>query len=273
VRIAARGLTFDVHAGGPESGVPVLLLHGFPQDSREWDLVRPSLHAAGLRTYALDQRGYSPSARPTRVADYAMTEVVADAVAVLDALGLASAHVVGHDWGATVGWLLAYAHPDRVRSLTAVSVPHPKALAEALRGLDQTLRLWYFPMFRTRFAERLLLGRDAAALRGSLAPIGRDRADLYADAMTEPGRLTAALNWYRANKLSSGADVGTVRVPTTYVYSTRDGAVGPRSVRGTGIWVDGDYRLVVLPKISHWVPEQAPAALSDAIRARIIDDV
>ena len=78
MQIKARGLTFDVYEGGPADGAPVLLLHGFPQDHREFDLILPRLHAAGLRTYALDQRGYSPGARPpatsTEVADRAVAE-------------------------------------------------------------------------------------------------------------------------------------------------------------------------------------------------------
>src|SRR5262249_15043794 len=120
MQIEARGLTFDVYEGGPADGDPVLLLHGFPQDHREFDLIRPRLHEAGLRTYAVDQRGYSPGARPADVKSYRITEPAADAVAVLDALGIESAHVIGHDWGAQVGWQLAGVHPDRVRTLTAI---------------------------------------------------------------------------------------------------------------------------------------------------------
>src|SRR5215217_1214931 len=133
MEIKARGMTFDVYEGGPADGEPVLLLHGFPQDHREFDLVLPRLHAAGLRTYAMDQRGYSPGARPADVSAYRMPEQTADALAVLDALGVESAHVIGHDWGAQVGWLLAAHHPERVRTLTAISVPHPMALRLALR--------------------------------------------------------------------------------------------------------------------------------------------
>src|SRR3712207_5726185 len=149
--VEARGLTFDVYEEGPAGGTPVLLLHGFPQDSRQWDLVVPRLHAAGLRTYALDQRGYSDGARPADVSAYRLSECVADVVAVLDALGVRAAHVVGHDWGANVGWLLAIHHPDRVRTLTAVSVPHPLAMRDAVRAhWSQGLRLGYFAIFRRR---------------------------------------------------------------------------------------------------------------------------
>jgi pimeloyl-ACP methyl ester carboxylesterase len=269
MEIKARGLTFDLYEGGPADGDPVLLLHGFPQDHREFDLLLPRLHAAGLRTYALDQRGYSPGARPSDPRDYAITEPVADALAVLDELGVESAHVIGHDWGAQVGWLLAALHPDRVRTLTAVSVPHPKAMLLALRVRpSQRARLSYFTLFRSRAAERVLLARDAAALRGLLRPVGA-RARLYVDAMRDRSRLTAGLNWYRGLAGEQLKGVGVVGVPTTYVWSDRDGAVGRTAALRTRDWVSADYQLVVLRGVSHWVPEEAPEALAEVTLARI----
>jgi pimeloyl-ACP methyl ester carboxylesterase len=238
IEVKARGLVFDVHEGGPEDGEPVLLLHGFPQDSREFDLILPRLHAAGLRTYALDQRGCSPGARPSDVAAYAMTSVTLDAIAVLDALGIEKAHVVGHDWGAQVGWQLAARHADRVRTLTAISVPHPRALMLAL------------------------------ALRLMLRPLGM-RAEQYVAAMREPGRLTGGLNWYRAFSRAQVVKLGPVTVPTTFVWSDADGVVGRTAVLRTRDWVQADYQLVVMRGVSHWVPEQAPNELADAVLARI----
>lgn len=269
--IKARGFTFDVYAGGPADGRPVLLLHGFPQDHREFDLLTPRLHEAGLRTYALDQRGYSPGARPAPVPEYKLTEATADAVAVLDALGVDSAHVVGHDWGSQVGWLLASRHPERVKTLTAVSVPHPRALRLALRVRpSQRARFAYMAVFRSAPAERLLLANNGAVLRAMMRPIG-DRAGLYAAAMREPGRLTGALNWYRAlaGKDLAGAEV--VTVPTTYVWSDKDPVVGLTAALRTADWVSADYQLVALRGVGHWVPEEAPQALADAVLARIGD--
>ena len=270
MEVKARGLVFDVYEGGPADGEPVLLLHGFPQDHREFDLLAPRLHAAGLRTYALDQRGTSPGARPAEVGAYRLTEPVADAVAVLDALGLESAHVVGHDWGANVGWLLAAGHPGRVRTLTAVSVPHPRALLLALRVRpSQRARMSYFGVFRSPLAERLLLAGNGAVLRRMMGPIG-ERSRLYADAMRDdPGRLTGGLNWYRAIAFDQISGVGVVDVPTTYVWSDRDGVVTLTAALRTRDWVEADYQLVAMRGVSHWVPEQAAAALADAVLARI----
>jgi pimeloyl-ACP methyl ester carboxylesterase len=269
MQIEARGLTFDVYPGGPAEGPPVLLLHGFPQDHREFDLMLPRLHEAGLRTYAMDQRGYSPGARPANVAQYGLREPMADAVAVLDALEMESAHVIGHDWGAQVGWLMAAHHPDRVRTLTAVSVPHPQALRLALRTRpSQRARFAYMGVFRSPAAEKLLMARDGAALRGMMRPIG-ERAGMYVDAMREPGRLTGALNWYRAlsGRALAGAEV--ITVPTTYVWSDKDPVVGLTAALRTADWVEADYQLVAMKGINHWVPEEAPLELAEVALRRI----
>src|SRR5215207_8418295 len=122
LRVDVGDLTFDVQADGPEDGRPVLLLHGFPETSLSWAAVTPLLTSAGLRTYAVDQLGYSPGARPAEVGAYALTNLAPPV-----------ADVVGHDWGANAAWALAAWHGDRVRSLTAVSVPHPTAFTAAWR--------------------------------------------------------------------------------------------------------------------------------------------
>ncbi|MEU8242135.1 alpha/beta hydrolase [Actinoplanes missouriensis] len=270
MEIKTRGLTFEVSAGGPEGGDSVLLLHGFPQDNREFDRILPYLHEKGLRTYALNQRGYSPGARPRDVDAYRLREAVADALAVLDELGVERAHVVGHDWGAQVAWLLAAHHPDRVRTLTAVSVPHPRALMLALRVRpSQKARLAYFQVFRSPRAEGLLLGRDAAVLRWMLRPLVAERVQRYVDAAREPGRLTGGLNWYRAFTTDQIAGTGVITVPTTYVWSDRDGVVGLTAALRTADWVSADYQLVAMRGVSHWIPEEAPRELADAVLRRI----
>src|SRR5688500_5204476 len=122
--VAVGDLTFDVRTLGPEDGEPVMLLHGFPETSLSWTAVAPLLAEAGFHVIAPDQRGSSPDARPTSVADYAIDHLVADVLSIADVLDLGRFHLVGHDWGASVGWVLAAHHPDRLRTFTAVSVPH-----------------------------------------------------------------------------------------------------------------------------------------------------
>jgi pimeloyl-ACP methyl ester carboxylesterase len=269
MQIEARGLTFDVAIGGPEDGRPVLLLHGFPQDHREFELILPDLHAAGLRTFAYDQRGYAPGARPADVSAYAITEPAADAVAILDALGLETVDLIGHDWGAAVSWLVAALHPGRVRTLTAISVPHPGALSEALRTDEsQRARFGYQAVLAAPDGEDAVRADDFALLRRILAPIA-DRAGMYVDAMRDPGRLTGGINWYRAMIAGRSGAVPPVTVPTTFVWSDEDAAIGETAARLCADRVPGDYRLVALTGVSHWIPEEAPKALAEAALDRI----
>jgi pimeloyl-ACP methyl ester carboxylesterase len=267
MQISVRGFTFEVHVGGPLDGTPLLLLHGFPQHSGEWDLVAPLLHAAGYQTIAIDQRGYSPGARPTDVSAYRISEPVADALAVLDARGIGTVHVVGHDWGAMVGWHLAGRHPDRVRTLTAVSIPHPMAVATAAaEDADQRERLSYMELFRQEGkAEEVLLAEDARRLCAMFAGCPDVRVKEYVEPMQVPGALTGALNWYRVPPERLDA----VEVPVTYVWGDRDTAIGPVAARRCADWVRGPYQFVPLSGFSHWIPDEAPVELAEAIQATV----
>jgi pimeloyl-ACP methyl ester carboxylesterase len=264
------GLTFDVRDAGPADGDPVVLLHGFPQDSRSWDRLAPVLHGAGLRTLTPDQRGYSPMARPRGRAAYKPRELVADVVALLDAAGLERAHIVGHDWGASVAWALAGWHPDRVRTLTALSVPHPGAMAKAMLTSDQALRSTYMAAFQLpALPELTLLARGGAPLHRMLRRSGlpEDLAEHYVARMREPAALTAALNWYRALPWHARDPVGRVRVPTLHVWSTGDTFLGRAATEDTARFCGEQYRLEVLEGVPHWIPELAAEQIGELVVA------
>jgi len=255
------GMVFDVRDGGPADGEPVVLLHGFPQDATAWTAVAADLHAAGLRTLAPDQRGYCPSARPPGRSAYRLRELTADVLALLDEAGLGSAHVVGHDWGGVVAWALAAWHPERVRTLTALSVPHPGAMTRAIVTSDQALRSYYMGLFQLPFLpERLLLAGGGEPLRRMFlrSDLPRDVCEHYVRRMREPGALAAALAWYRALPLYPRDPVGTVRVPTLHLWSTGDAFLGRTATEQTRRFVDAPYRLEVLEGVPHWIPELAP---------------
>src|SRR5919112_1574283 len=268
-------LSFDVRPDGREDGPPVLLLHGFPETSLSWSAVTPLLAEAGLRTYAPHQLGYSPRARPGEVEAYALPNLVQVTADLMTALDIPVAHVVGHDWGANVAWGLAAWHPDRVRTLTAVSVPHPTAYTLAYRAdPEQKERSAYIKLFwQAGKAEEVLLADDARRLRrivsGSDGETGvpAEAIDEYVAVLSAPGALTAALNWYRA--MSSDTRVDAIEVPTTYVWSDGDAAIGRTAAEACANYVTGDYRFVELPGVTHWIPEQAPEQLAAAILDRI----
>ena len=266
------GMVFDVRDGGPADGAPVVLLHGFPQDSSAFDLLAPGLHSAGLRTLAPDQRGYCPSARPRGRSAYTLRHAVDDVLALLYDAGLSDAHVVGHDWGGGVAWALAAWHPDRVRTLTVLSTPHPRAMTGSMLRSDQLLRSYYMALFQLPvLPERVLRANDGAALRRALQRDGlpRETADRYVNRMLEPGALTAGLNWYRALPFSLREPVGTVRVPTLHVWSTGDAFLGRAATDATAAHVDAPYRLEVLDDVPHWIPELAPDRTAELITTHV----
>ena len=270
LRVDVGDLTFDVRADGPDEGRPVVLLHGFPETSASWAAVTPQLTEAGLRTYAVDQLGYSPGARPAEVEAYALANLAQVTADLMTAMDVPVADVVGHDWGANVAWALAAWHEDRVRSLTAVSVPHPSAFTDAWRtDLEQQERSAYIRLFwQQGKAEEVLLADDARRLRrmfGDAVPA--EAVDEYVAVLSAPGALTAALNWYRA--MSSGTPVDPVPVPTAYVWSDADVAIGRKAAEACAEHVNGDYRFVELAGVSHWIPEQAPEQLAIAVLDRI----
>jgi pimeloyl-ACP methyl ester carboxylesterase len=266
------GLTFDVRDAGPADGEPVVLLHGFPQDGRAWDRVAPALHGAGLRTLTPDQRGYSPMARPRSRAAYRSRELVDDVLALLDAAGLDRAHVVGHDWGAALGWALGAWHPDRLRTLTVLSVPHPGAMAKAIVTSDQALRSTYMAAFQVPLLpERALLAGGGAPLHRLLRRSGLPEhlAEHYVSRMREPGALTAALNWYRALPWHARDPGGRVRVPTLHVWSSGDTFLGRTATEDTARFCAAPYRLEVLEGVPHWIPELAPKDVADLVVAHV----
>lgn len=259
---------FDALAAGPPDGELVLFLHGFPQSSWQWRWQLRALGDAGYRAVAPDQRGYSPGARPEEVERYRTDHLAADALAVADWLGGHRFHLVGHDWGAIVAWHVAGRYPDRLRTLTAVSVPHPRAVGEAMASAsgDQLARSAYIAFFRApEMPERLMLADEGAGLRALFANTGytdREAMDRYVSRLLEPGALTAALNWYRAIDPAVVLDVGPVDTPTLFVWSTEEPAIAREAAEACAAHVTGRYRFEVLEGVNHWVPEEAPDDLN-----------
>lgn len=259
----ANGAVHEALTAGPESGELVLLLHGFPETSFEWRAQIDALAAAGYRAVAPDQRGYTPGARYRELADYHVEQLAADVARFADALDTERFHLVGHDWGGFVAWYAAGLLPRRVRTVTVVSTPHPGAFVAAYRGdTDQRERSAYMDWFRTPEAEATFLADDAAMLRAAYRGHSADAAAEYTRFFSadDGAALTGGLAWYRANDFTD--DTGPITVPTMYVWSDDDVALGRDAAEATGSFVEGPYRFEVLEGVSHWVPEEAPETLN-----------
>ncbi|MET0996000.1 MAG: alpha/beta fold hydrolase [Mycobacterium sp.] len=264
-------LVFDVIDAGPADGPVAVLLHGFPEQNTMWQPVIDRLTAQGYRCLAPLQRGYSPGARPTRRRDYRDTELGQDITTLIDASGAQRVHLVGHDWGAAVAWYFAQQWPDRLLSLTALSVPHPAAFLKALRTSRQALASWYMLFYQLpRIPEWYVQhGRGKFSVPGFLesrSAHAPQLAQAEATAMAEPGALTAALNWYRAMFLTNPRETGRkVTVPTMYVWSDGDIMLLEKGARLCGDYVVGEYRFEPLNGVSHWILDEQPDKLSDLL--------
>jgi len=275
--IDANGMVFRARFTGAEgpSGEPVILLHGFPETSIMWAGLMERLGEEGYRCFAPDQRGYSPGARPGTVEDYQYRKLVSDVMAQADALGYARFHLIGHDWGSAAGWALIHLHPGRVRSWTAMSVPHMDAFASAIADdPDQRQRSRYMGFFMLpEKPEQSLTADDFAALRSLWSSIPREQVDEYVGVFSQAGALTAALNWYRANavlleKRREGPKFGPVLHPTLLIWGNQDIAVGRVAVERTAQHMKGPYRLVEL-NAGHWLVQEEPERVRDEILSHL----
>ncbi len=263
-------LSFSVADRGPEDGAPVVLLHGFPQNSSSWDRVAATLNQAGYRTLAPDQRGYCPQATPTGRYNYRISELVADVVELIDQAALGPVHLVGHDWGAGVAWAVAATHPQLLRSLTAVSVPHPAAFALSMLSSNQILQSYYMLMFQLPWFPELLMRKENGFFYQMLKRSGQSPAAAHRDIqmLQEGDTATGAVNYYRALPYAialAPALRRRISVPTLQVWSDGDTAVGRKGHELSRRFVTGPWQLVVLKGVSHWIPEECPERLAELI--------
>jgi len=255
----------DMHVLLAGSGEPLLLLHGFPDSAQVWRRMIPSLAAAGYRVIAPDQRGFGLTTAPACANAYRIDRIVADALALLDALGIERAALMGHDWGAVIGWTLASEHPQRFTRYIALSVGHPNAYAAA--GLKQKLKAWYVFVFQLRgLAEILFKARNFAILRRIVrnhAETARWIADL-----SRPGRLTAGMDWYRANLWQLlCARAARVNIPVMGVWSSGDVALAEDQMINSAQFLDAPFEYHLIDGVGHWLPFEAPEKVTGLVLA------
>ena len=260
-------LVFDALAAGPADGDLVLLLHGFPESSFEWRHQLEALAAAGYRAVAPDQRGYSPRARPAAVEAYRIDHLSADVLAIADELGGHRFHLVGHDWGSGPAWYIAARWPERLRTVTSISVPHPLAFGAVYNGEipgDQKERSSYMDFFRMEgTAEDTML----PGMRDMLTRAGLDEetVDAHARIVATREGLTGGLNWYRANHIEDLGVPVVEGVPTLFIWSDQDAALGREAAEVTDRYVNAPYRFVVIEGVDHWVPEKVPDRVNELL--------
>jgi pimeloyl-ACP methyl ester carboxylesterase len=278
-------VALNVQTGGPRDGEPIVLLHGFPESHRTWRSVAPEL-AGDFFVVAPDQRGFAGSDRPEGVEAYRTERIVEDLLALANALSLKRFTLVGHDWGGAVAWLAALRHPDRIARLVAINAPHPlifqKSLIEdgAQRAASQ-----YISAFRNPALEAGItaMGLDSFfektfGRHADLSLVTEEEKQAYLDQWSQPGALTAMLNWYRASEIvvpepneEASAPAWTslpfphVTMPTLVVWGLNDQALLPVQLASLDKWVD-ELRIAATAEAGHFIPWEYPEFVVAAIR-------
>ncbi len=270
-----RGDGVDLHVAMAGDGPPVILLHGFPENWRSWRKQIRTLVDAGLSVWMPDMRGYNWSARPSSREAYHLRHLVADLAALVCATGVPRAHVCGHDWGGIVAWTFAGHHPEQVDRLVICNAPHLRLYAERVRRPPQLIMSWYVLFFQLpRLPELVLSLRDFRAVRAMFAAahaaVGAfttEEVDAYVRALSAPGALTAALDYYRANRDRQAVAFGrsaVVRARTLVLWGVRDPALS------VGL-LDGLERVAPhvtvrrFPDVGHWIQNEAPGEVNAAL--------
>jgi pimeloyl-ACP methyl ester carboxylesterase len=271
--IVANGIRFHVATAGPEDGPLVMMLHGFPEAWFGWRKQMQYLARRGWRVWVPDQRGYNLTEKPPGVEAYAIDVLAADLLALIDAAGQRTAHVVAHDWGAAVAWYAALVAPHRLNRMVIANVPHPAVMKKTLLTQpQQTLRSWYIYTFQVPWLAERVLEADryrlmAKLLRSASKPGTFSNEDLgeYQQAWSHPGALTSMLNWYRAMvRHWPPLQKVRVRVPTLVIWGEKDVALvremAPASV---ALCDQGELRLIAdaghfvqheeAEKVSAWI--------------------
>lgn len=260
-RLQVNGIAMNLVDVG--QGEPVLLVHGFPDTHAVWRKQIPALLAAGYRVIAPDTRGCGETEMPVRVADYHRDKLVADLCALLDALAIDKVKLVAHDWGAVQGWLFALAHPERVERYIALSVGHPAAYGRG--GWRQKLKGWYVLLFQLRgLAEWLIKAGDWWFFR-KFTNFPEEWPHWRA-ALARPGRLTAGINYYRANVgLILPRTWPRARVPVFGLYSTGDRYLTEGQMRASADYVDAPFHCDIIDGANHWLQLHAPEQVNEKL--------
>lgn len=263
--VQANGLRFRTLVEGPATGDLAVLLHGFPEGAESWSKQVAALAQAGVLAVAPDMRGYGLSDAPAQVDDYRIDRLVEDVAGIIKAFGRDQAHIAGHDWGALVAWFFASIHPETTKTLTVLSVGHPAAVLEARADAEQREASRYISLFLMEGkAEEVLAEDDFRRLRTMFGDgLPRSAADAFIRSLERPGRLTAGLNYYRAN-FSSPADWAArafqvkVDAPTVLIWGDQDPALRRLQAEKTAEHVQSEYRIQVLEGAGHWLQFERP---------------
>ncbi|WP_031526493.1 alpha/beta fold hydrolase [Dyadobacter crusticola] len=269
-----NGLMLHVGHMGPASGEIIMFLHGFPEFSESWQKQAEFFAMNGYHVIVPDQRGYNLSKKPIAIKDYALNNLVADIAALITSISTCPVTVAGHDWGGGVAWTLAQQHPELLKKLIILNMPHPGVMQEnLLRNPKQMLKSWYVAFFQLPFLPEQLCSAFnykwlAASMRKTARPGTFSRSDIAAckRAWRQPNALTSMINWYRAFAQSPPDLSGNIEVPALILWGTKDLFLSKKMAeQSVGRCTHG--QLILLENATHWLHHEEPELVNEYIFA------
>ncbi len=262
LRVPTSQGEFDGLTAGPKTGVPVILLHGFPSTAEQFNSIIKNLADEGYYVIAPNQRGFSEGVRPTEPEAYHPSLRTQDVIDIANQLDIERFHLVGHNSGALTSWIVSSMHPDRVITLTAISVAHPQAIVDVALSGDAgqpAERAGYAQDFTSENFEETFVANDHEYMRWVYEDSPQESIDLYVDKLGDVETVDAILNYYRERDwgwiLTNGAR--TIVVPTLQIWGDNDSYVTIATMALSENYVTAEYRFEILEGISHWVTETA----------------
>ena len=260
-----------LHLAEAGEGPLVVLLHGFPEHWYMWRYQVPALVECGYHVVAPDMRGYNLSDKPKGIRAYTTDRLTRDIAELVDACGSERASIIAHDWGGAIAWLFAMQYPDKLKRLAVLNCPHPARMLDGLKTLRQLRKSWYMFFFQLPFLPELgLRARRFGMLRrmfqrDPVRPMSNTDVDRYVEALSQPGALTGAINYYRALRYTGPKRIREtlqpIHAPVLVIWGERDAYLGAELAEPSSKWVP-NARVVRLPDASHWVTSDAPVAVN-----------
>jgi pimeloyl-ACP methyl ester carboxylesterase len=261
----ADGVTYAVIDEG--TGPGALLLHGFPDSSYLWRHQIPVLVDAGFRVIAPDLRGFGESSKPHAVEAYKLRTIIGDLTTLMRKLDVGRAHVVGHDWGAVLSWVLASIAPSHVDHLCTMTIAHPSIFNRPTS--EERGRRSYMDLYQHEGLAEDTMRRDNWALLRETVGDERDFA-VWIESFERPGALRAALNWYRANKpgdatADRGRQLPNIAAPTLALWGTKDPTENEEPMMRSAQFVRGHWEFHRVEGAGHWIPVDAPDRVNELL--------
>jgi len=276
IEIPFENLIFDCRVAGDKSDALVIFLHGFPETAFMWKNLISDISKHGFFCIAPNLRGYSNKACPSGKKNYTLDKLASDVMGIAKAMGRDKFHLVGHDWGAGIGWKVVHDYPNSILSWTGISVPHLQAFGEAIikdskqNRMSQYIKSFQWPIL----PEKMIRKNDFELFKKLWKHSSNAEIEDYLSVFRNRKKLTASLNYYRSNykllkKAAERQILGDIQVATLFIWGEKDMAIGSVAVENGHKFMKNDYVFLKLDA-GHWLIQTKYPEIKSALSEHLL---